>query len=47
MIWKKIIKVTGEVESVEKNVYCLELDKLHYFSANNIAALAEYTPSTT
>lgn len=36
MIWKKIIKVTGEVESVEKNVYCLELDKLHYFSANNI-----------
>ena len=37
--WNKIVSidvhfVNAEIE--DKNVYCLELDKLHYFAANNI-----------
>lgn len=36
MIWKKIQSVTVNTDINDKNVYCLELDKLHYFAANNI-----------
>jgi len=37
MIWKKIKSIIGTTNNADdKNVYCLELDKLHYFSANNI-----------